>query len=101
MIVDRRWHQQFLIACLPNKSKELLRKNRIYISTPTPNPPLFNYAAFCKVLSIYEIGQIIIDHVLNDRNEPSLGLGERDCLVGGNYLVADEIIQMFMNQISS
>ena len=54
-----------LISCLPNKSKELLRKNEIFISTPTSNPSLFNYAAFCKVLSINEICRII------NRNKPS------------------------------
>src|SRR5438045_8476887 len=41
-----------LISCLPNKSKELLHKNEIFISTPTSKPPLFNYISFCKVLSI-------------------------------------------------
>src|SRR5256885_1403611 len=46
-----------LIACLPNESKELLNKNEIFISTPTSKPPLFNYAAFCKVLSISDIDQ--------------------------------------------
>src|SRR5688572_3285969 len=50
-----------LIACLPNESKELLRKNEIFASTPaTPSilkQPFFNYAAFCKVLSINEINQ--------------------------------------------
>ena len=39
-----------LIACLPDESKELLHMNKIFISTPTSKPPLFNYAAFCKVL---------------------------------------------------
>src|SRR5437764_1128116 len=33
-----------LVACLPNESKELLYKNKIFISTPTSKPPLFNYA---------------------------------------------------------
>src|SRR5688572_22002201 len=47
-----------LVSCLPNESKELLHKNEIFISTPTSNP-LFNYASFCKVLSIYEIDRII------------------------------------------
>src|ERR1044072_8692193 len=44
-----------LVACLPNESRTLLRKNKIYISRPTSKKPLFNYAAFCKVLSIYEL----------------------------------------------
>src|SRR6266480_5006884 len=38
-----------LIACLPNESRELLHTNEIFI---TSKPPLFNYASFCKVLSI-------------------------------------------------
>src|ERR1700733_8342408 len=46
-----------LISCLPNESKEMLSKNGIVISTPTPKPPIFNYASFCKVL--------LIDHVHN------------------------------------
>src|SRR2546423_15298990 len=41
-----------LIACLPKESKELLFNYRIHILTPTPNPPLFNYVAFCEVLPI-------------------------------------------------
>src|ERR1043165_7625583 len=41
-----------LFACLPNDSKELLRKNEIFISTPTSKkPPIFNYVSFCKALS--------------------------------------------------
>src|ERR1043166_9414769 len=48
-----------LIACLPNESKELLHENKIFISTPTSKPPLFNYVSFCKVLPINEIGRII------------------------------------------
>src|SRR6266516_4824181 len=48
-----------LIACLPSESKELLHKNEIFISTPTSKPLLFNYAAFCKVLSVNVISRII------------------------------------------
>src|SRR2546423_311014 len=48
-----------LIACLPNESKDFLHKNEIFISTATSNPPIFNYAAFCKVLSIHEISRIV------------------------------------------
>src|SRR6266511_1710794 len=44
-----------LIACLPNESKEILSKNKIIISTSTSKPPLFNYVAFIKILSIYRI----------------------------------------------
>src|SRR5436190_22674799 len=41
-----------LIACLPNESKEILYENGIIISIPTSKSPIFNYASFCKVLSI-------------------------------------------------
>src|SRR6266542_4950625 len=44
-----------LIACLPNESKQVLRQNKILISTPISNPPLFNYETFIKNLSIAEI----------------------------------------------
>src|SRR3954452_638040 len=87
-----------LIACLPNESKELLNKNEIFISTPTSKPPLFNYAAFCKVLSISDIDQMInkvFDHEPIVASNTSLSLKDRKCLV------AKEIIKMFMNQRSS
>src|SRR6266498_4696728 len=44
-----------LISCLPNESKEILYKNGIVISTPTSKSPMFNYAAFCKILSIIQV----------------------------------------------
>src|SRR5204863_130836 len=69
-----------LIACLPNESKELLRKNKIFLPTPTSKPPLFNYAAFCKVLSICEISRIV-----------ALTLKDKNCLV------INEVIKMFTN----
>src|SRR5438046_4988486 len=42
-----------LIACLPNESKEILYNNGISISNS--KPPMFNYASFCKVLSVYNV----------------------------------------------
>ncbi|CAB4381596.1 unnamed protein product [Rhizophagus irregularis] len=81
-----------LIACLPNESKKLLHDNKIFISTPTSKPLLFNYASFCKTLSIYEINRMI-DSVL--KNKPSLDSKYK------NSLVANEIIKMFASQISS
>src|SRR6266496_3552802 len=42
-----------LIACLPKYSKEILYKNKII--TSIPKPPMFNYATFCKILSIDEL----------------------------------------------
>ncbi|GBC44848.2 hypothetical protein GLOIN_2v1876960 [Rhizophagus irregularis DAOM 181602=DAOM 197198] len=81
-----------LIACLPNESKRLLYDNDIFISTPTSKPLLFNYAAFCKVISIYEFNRMI-DSVFKD--EQSTNLNDI------NNLVTNQIIKMFANQISS
>ena len=62
-----------LFACLPNDSKELLHKNEIFISTPTSKPPLFNYASFCKVLSIDEIDRIVEKGIKNiDNNDKGI-----------------------------
>jgi hypothetical protein len=74
-----------LFACLSNESKELLHKNEIFISTPTPNSPLFNYSEFCNVLSINEIS-VIVNVALNKTNM---------------FLVTNEIIKMFINHIFS
>ncbi|RIA89580.1 hypothetical protein C1645_876620 [Glomus cerebriforme] len=73
-----------LIACLPNESKDLLIENGIVIS-PTSRPPLFNYPSFCKILSIYNLISLLEQH------DPCLK----------NYLVMQELLKMFMNQISS
>src|SRR6266496_5477537 len=50
----KSWSYSTLIACLPNESKEILCENGIIISTPTKFP-IFNYASFCKVLSINRV----------------------------------------------
>src|SRR6266542_1596476 len=50
-----------LIACLPHESKEILYENEIIISTPTSEPPLFNYATFINNLSI----RVIIKNIQN------------------------------------
>ena len=68
-----------LISCLPNKSKQFLHDNGIFISTPTLKPPLFNYASFCKVLSIYEIGRIINEVLKNEPYTTSQSLKDRNC----------------------
>ncbi|RIA90198.1 hypothetical protein C1645_876272 [Glomus cerebriforme] len=82
-----------LVACLPDESKELLNKNGVIIPTPTSESPLFNYASFCKVLSIYEICRII-DVDLDKIPSALLSLKSRNCLV------VNEVIKMFTNQIS-
>ncbi|GBB96339.1 hypothetical protein RclHR1_02730011 [Rhizophagus clarus] len=70
-----------LIACLPNKSKTHLYEKGILNSTQISRTPLFDYASFCKVLSIHGIGRIIVDVFKNHK-----------------YL-AKEIIKMFMTKI--
>ncbi|RIA88179.1 hypothetical protein C1645_826775 [Glomus cerebriforme] len=57
-------------------------------------PPLFNYPAFCKVLSINDICQIIYMGI-NIKSSTSLSLKSRNCLV------VNEFIKMFTNQNSS
>src|SRR5437868_4842093 len=84
-----------LIACLPSESKELLHENKIFIATPTSKPLLFNYAAFCKVLCIHEICHFVYEVFKN--NPPVTSLSSED----RNYLIIEEIVKMFMNQISS
>src|ERR1043165_3517092 len=75
-----------LITCLPNESKELLHRNEIIISTQTLKPPLFNYVAFIKALSIGEIYRKIQN--LQNYNESK------------STLVVREVFKMFVNQIS-
>src|SRR6266540_1964782 len=86
--VSRSQILSILVACLPDESKALLRKNEIFITTPTSKPPLFNYVSFCKVLSIHEICDII--HT-----------GLNDHFITLKYLVLKEILKMFMNRIYS
>ncbi|CAB4393063.1 unnamed protein product [Rhizophagus irregularis] len=74
-----------LIACLPNESKDFLINNGA--SIPISNPPLFNYASFCKVLSIPHLS--IEDHKILTIKNPK------------NYLIVQEILKMFMEQIPS
>src|ERR1043165_7573789 len=70
LLVDRTWCQvsvrilwkniqnyHTLIACLSDESKEILCENEITITTPTSRPPLFNYVAFVKNLSTYDIAE--------------------------------------------
>jgi hypothetical protein len=51
----RQIRLSFFNILIANESKEFLNKNGIFISTPTLKSPLFNYAAFCKVLCINRI----------------------------------------------
>ncbi|PKY40230.1 hypothetical protein RhiirA4_453554 [Rhizophagus irregularis] len=71
-----------LITCLPNDSKIHLFEKKILNSTQISKTPLFDYASFCKVLSINDIGQMIVDVFKNHK-----------------YL-AKEIMKMFMTKTS-
>ncbi|RIA81278.1 hypothetical protein C1645_837271 [Glomus cerebriforme] len=77
-----------LFACLPKGSKDLLFKNRVFISTPTSKPPLFNYPSFCKVLSIDEICQIIS---IGLEKTPITIISKKD----ESYLVINEVIKIY------
>ncbi|GBC10028.1 hypothetical protein RclHR1_00930006 [Rhizophagus clarus] len=84
-----------LIACLPSESKELFHKNQILIPTPTSKSPLFNYAAFCKVLLTHKIIRLVDDFFKGSLSVNSLSLKNR------KDLVVNEIIKMFAKQIYS
>src|SRR5436853_195598 len=78
-----------LIACLPKKSIEILHDNGI-IPTPTSNPPMFNYAAFCKNLSI-DIIQYNVKWLLKRTKKTEDKV----------RILLQEILKLFMSQISS
>ncbi|PKY12618.1 hypothetical protein RhiirB3_424314 [Rhizophagus irregularis] len=84
-----------LIACLPRESKDHLHKNGISIFTPTQKPPLYNYASFCKVISINEIDEMV-QYIL--KGQPTT---LSRSLNFNKYLLSQEILKMFMNQILS
>ncbi|GBC05276.1 hypothetical protein RclHR1_06150002 [Rhizophagus clarus] len=54
-----------LIICLPNESKEILYNKKIFAQPLTSKLPMFNYASFCKVLSIkklyFAIGNLLYE----------------------------------------
>src|ERR1044072_4010567 len=83
------WNYNTLIACLPDVSKKILYKNEI-ISTPNLKPPMFNYVAFCKVLSDIHVRRGI-KRLLEDHNSSrSLSYSVR--------IIAQELYKLFMNQ---
>src|SRR6266542_6029020 len=85
-----------LVACLPNESKNLLHKNGIFIITPTQKSPLFNYASFFKAISIQKFNYMII-YTFKNQRDTLKDLNNEKCLL----LLSQEILKMFMNQISS
>ncbi|GBC03529.1 hypothetical protein RclHR1_05180006 [Rhizophagus clarus] len=85
-----------LIACLPSESKKHLVNNKISISTPTFKPPSFNYISFCKVLSINSLDKMI-QNVL----EKNQSIISSQNLSYKKYLLTQEILKLYMNEIPS
>ncbi|GBB86750.1 hypothetical protein RclHR1_13150006 [Rhizophagus clarus] len=84
-----------LIACLPDESKKFLYNDRIIISIPTSKFPTFNYASFCKVLSITQVYFKIEQLLKNQQTISSQNLKNH------SNIVVQEIFKMFMDQVSS
>src|ERR1044072_7953208 len=87
----RNYHT--LIACLPDESKEILSKNGIVCSTLASKPPMFNYASYCKVLSVSH-------HAYNEIVQP---LENQQSVLSQNLknIIIQEIFKLLMNKISS
>jgi hypothetical protein len=84
-----------LVSCLPKESKKLLHNNGIFVVARNQNSPFFNYPSFCKVLSIHKIDQMI-QYILETQQLINL-----ESLNYIKYLFSQEILKMFMKQISS
>jgi hypothetical protein len=84
-----------LIACLPIESKEILYNNGIIDSTLDSKPPVFNYASFCKVLSINKIYNMVGELLKSKKHIISRNLDDK------TFIVAQEIYKLFMAQIYS
>ncbi|PKY24105.1 hypothetical protein RhiirB3_438539 [Rhizophagus irregularis] len=82
-----------LISCLPNESKEILLNNGILITNS--KPPIFNYASFCKFLSIYEVNYNN-KNILKRRYFISV-----QNLDDNIFIVSQEIFKLLMGQIPS
>ncbi|CAB4373512.1 unnamed protein product [Rhizophagus irregularis] len=81
-----------LIAFFPDESKEILCKNGITILTS--NPPAFNYASFCKFLSVYEIN-CKVEKFLTKRHITHQHLKD------SKVIMIKEIYKFLMGQITS
>ncbi|RIA86053.1 hypothetical protein C1645_829882 [Glomus cerebriforme] len=88
------WKFKFrtLIACLPNSSKEILHKNGIIISPPTSKPPMFNYATFCKVLSINQVHYML--ELLLKNQQPTLT--ENDTLILSQEIFKHYLVKLIL-----
>jgi hypothetical protein len=85
-----------LIACLSNKSKEILCENGIIISTPTSKFPTYNYASFCKVLSVEQVYNKI--NLLLKRTISSKDSNNIKRMLP---IVVQEIFKLFIKHVSS
>ena len=92
---DSNWNYVTLISCLPNESKKILDEKGIIISSPTSRPPVFNYASFCKSLTIFRVNYSIERLLKNQRSIPLRNLED------SKYIVTQEIYKLLMSQIPS
>ena len=83
-----------LFACLPDESKRILSKNGIVSPTSASKPPMFNYASFCKFLSINKIYYYIRMLLTNQRFISSQDLNDN------LSVVTQEIFKFLIPQIS-
>ncbi|CAG8446311.1 9917_t:CDS:2 [Funneliformis caledonium] len=83
-----------LLSCLPEDSKKLLSDNGIIIPPPTAQPPLFEYAAFCRRLYYNDICYIV-EVAIGDRQ-----LGNSRNLYG-KHLIKQEMFRMFLTRCST
>ncbi len=83
-----------LLSCLPEDSKKLLSDNGIIIPPPTAQPPLFEYAAFCRRLYYNDISYIV-----------EVAIGDRQLSnsrnLYGKHLIKQEMFRMFLTRCST
>ncbi|CAG8645799.1 10357_t:CDS:1, partial [Funneliformis caledonium] len=80
-----------LVSCLPKDSKEYLLKNKITIPPQTPS---FNYASFCRVLSV-DIIDDMIHHTFG--RHPNI----YSTNINNKHLIWQELFKSYMNNIPS
>ncbi|GBC37313.2 uncharacterized protein OCT59_003383 [Rhizophagus irregularis] len=79
-----------LFTCLPNESKKILHENGISILNS--KPPMFNYASFCKFLSIDDINCNIRKLIKKQLPFPYHNLKNK------THVVSQEILKLLMSQ---
>src|ERR1043165_1594476 len=87
----RNYHT--LIACLPDALKEILSKNGIITSDSRP-PPMFNYASFCKVLSVNQVTFNVRKFIESQQSSSFQNLSDI------TSIVTEEIFKFLIPQIS-